>query len=473
MNNDCSIAVVGLGPHCRRTYFNYFKKNGIFPKIIIDLESNREEIESFIDKNSVSAELLFLPDKFRDDVVLPVSFSQQLLSACNNHNITHAMIVTEPKSHLMYIAFFLEHNIHVLTEKPITAPLQLVTPEDAESVINDYKKLVDMESRSHAHLSVMCQRSYNEGYKLIFENALDIIRNYHIPITSVQFYNCDGNWIFPHDMFYENHPYKYGYGKLFHSGYHFVDLICRIVKLNNALDDDKKPSTMMLALIMQNFNDMNSIITHTDYRNLFHDEKIPSSYFESELDFSAMGEMCIDSLIQVMNKKGRKLTNIQLSMGQLGFSRRGWMKTKSDHYKGNGRVRQESLNIQIGPLMAIKVASYQSKESFERSCDETSIGGLDHFDIDIFRNIDIIGGEPHSHISSYELMEYTGSDTVGLNEEAREKCISDFLKNNYAKMSRISDHALAIELMYRISLELIGQRSRFPEFKSFDISQLM
>ena len=36
----------------------------------------------------------------------------------------------------------------------------------------------------------------------------------------------------PHDYDIENHPYKYGYGKLFHSGYHFIDLLAEFVKLN-------------------------------------------------------------------------------------------------------------------------------------------------------------------------------------------------------------------------------------------------
>ena len=39
----------------------------------------------------------------------------------------------------------------------------------------------------------------------------------------------------PHDLLKENHPYKYGYGKLFHSGYHFIDLLSDLIKINNNL----------------------------------------------------------------------------------------------------------------------------------------------------------------------------------------------------------------------------------------------
>ena len=34
----------------------------------------------------------------------------------------------------------------------------------------------------------------------------------------------------------ENHPYKYGDGKLFHSGFHFVDMLAMLISLNNETD---------------------------------------------------------------------------------------------------------------------------------------------------------------------------------------------------------------------------------------------
>ena len=37
MNN---IVLVGLGPHSKRIYINYFKNHNIEPKILIDIKSN-------------------------------------------------------------------------------------------------------------------------------------------------------------------------------------------------------------------------------------------------------------------------------------------------------------------------------------------------------------------------------------------------------------------------------------------------
>ena len=68
-----------------------------------------------------------------------------------------------------------------------------------------------------------------------------------------------------------------------------------------------------------------------------------------------------------------------------------------DFYKKNGRIRHERINIQVGPLMNIQIHSYQSKEIKDRLDNkiEEQIGGLEHFDIDIYRNVDIIGGKPY------------------------------------------------------------------------------
>ena len=39
-----NIMLVGLGPHSKRIYMNYFKNHNIIPSIIVDLESNKESV---------------------------------------------------------------------------------------------------------------------------------------------------------------------------------------------------------------------------------------------------------------------------------------------------------------------------------------------------------------------------------------------------------------------------------------------
>lgn len=60
------IILFGLGPHSKRIYINGLKRLFLSPTIIVDLESNRYEIESFVKENSLTSELFFIPDAERD-----------------------------------------------------------------------------------------------------------------------------------------------------------------------------------------------------------------------------------------------------------------------------------------------------------------------------------------------------------------------------------------------------------------------
>ena len=125
-------------------------------------------------------------------------------------------------------------------------------------------------------------------------------------------------------------------------------------------------------------------------------------------------------------------------------------------YKGNGRIRHESLNLQVGPLMNVQIHSYQSKEISEREDlkKEQEVGGLENFDILIFRNSDLIGGKPFEEIKIGDLYEDIDENNFeGYNEKSREDFIMDFINGNSNK-SDLTEHKLAMELLYRISLSL-------------------
>ena len=59
-----NIMMVGVGPHAKRIYFNYFKNHNICPKIIVDLESNEVEIKNYLKINN--DEVLAIGDNLND-----------------------------------------------------------------------------------------------------------------------------------------------------------------------------------------------------------------------------------------------------------------------------------------------------------------------------------------------------------------------------------------------------------------------
>lgn len=474
IKENINVIIIGSGPHSERTYYPFCSKFNINPVAVIDLESMKERVEKDINIYGWNSEMIFLEDQFRDALQLPKKMIDSLNQLIEDKHVNYVIISTEPKGHMMYIDFFSKKSVHMLIEKPITAPRTLHTLEDVALIKESYEKII-RQRNPEFQCKVMCQRKFNQGYIFIRQLLIDVISKHNIPITSLLINHCDGNWILPHDLFYENHPYKYGYGKLFHSGYHFIDLLCDLVKLNGYITKEKQITSARLFSSFQMAKDDSAIVSKSDLFRLFQGQEIPEYYKDDKncIDYSEMGEKNIYTQIEFKNAQGANICVANLNIGQIGFSRRGWAITHKDHYKDNGRVRHEHINIQVGPLMNIQVHSYQSKEIKDRAKEEFGFGGLDHFDIDIFRNSEIIGGIPYERISAKSLMQESNIGTKGLNEDSREIFLQDFFSKNPSNMGDIEEHKLGIEFLYRICLQGINTRNNQNSAIAFNINHLL
>ena len=387
-----NVCLVGMGPHAKRIHLNYFKKKKINLALLVELESNKKASRNYLDKNGFKDTKIFaVPDIYKDNEHLPNDLANNLIAICNLFEITHMIISTEPKAHYMYLEFALKNNINVLTDKPITVNKNMTSMKSINKVRKQYYDILKMASESTAVCKVMCQRQYHRGYELIKKILEDTVYKYQIPITNIEIFHSDGNWEMPHDILKENHPYKYGYGKLFHSGYHFIDLLSDFIKINDVLTENKKIVSADVYSKVYTPNDEINSITIDDYKNIFKKQTIPDYYYNNEHPkFDKFGEKDYHGLLTFYNNSGFTITTASLNLLHNGVSRRAWIETR-DFYKQNGRIRHERVNIEIGHLMNIQVHSYQSKEISERTSNEENVGGLEHFDIYIFRN-PIIGG---------------------------------------------------------------------------------
>lgn len=450
-NRKKNIALIGLGPHAKRIYLNYFKKHKTNLELLVDLESKKEYVRNYLDNNGFKNTKIFtIDDKIKDDDNLPKDIESNLLAVCKTLEISHIIIATEPKAHNMYLHFALENNIDVLTDKPITVTKNMTSLHSIEKVRKQYYEILELANKSDVMCKVMCQRQYHKGYEYIKKILNETVSKYQIPITHIDIYHCDGNWEMPHDLLKENHPYKYGYGKLFHSGYHFIDNLSDFIKINNQLKGNKKIVKAEVYSSALTPNDELNIFNLDDFKRIFKDQNIPDYYYQDKMPkFNKFGEKNYYGTINFRNKYNQLITHCNLNLLHYGFSRRGWIETK-DFYKSNGRIRHEYINIQVGPLMNIQVHSYQSKEVKDRTSDlslEEQVGGLEHFDIHIYRNSDLIGGKPHEVIKLGDL--YTDKekkDILGYNELSREVYLTKFLKGKCTK-GDIKDQALGIEIL--------------------------
>ena len=180
------------------------------------------------------------------------------------------IISTEPKAHKPYVLWALDRNVDVLMDKPVTAPVDAGNSlASARQIFEDYQEIGQRLARSKANVIVQCQRRSHEGYQFIKTYLTDFVREYHIPISYIDIYHGDGMWCMPAELFNrENHPYKYGYGKLMHSGYHFVDLFAWFSEVNN-LVERKKPDAADIIVKRFGAYDFLHHVDEADYERLF------------------------------------------------------------------------------------------------------------------------------------------------------------------------------------------------------------
>lgn len=452
-----NILLVGLGPHANRIYLRFLERHHIKPALVVDLVSQKDTVEKHLRSYDMTdVPCLFVDDKEKDSDILSTEISSRLTEYIKDLNITHAIISTEPKAHLAYADFLIENNINILMDKPITAPVDVINSSlQAEKIRLEYNELcskykIRKSYKNDLIFSIQCQRRFHEGYIFVKKILKDIVERYNVPISYIDIFHSDGMWNMPDEFICrENHPYKYGYGKLFHSGYHFIDLLTWLLDVNNSVKDKdiNKCSVYSESYrpmdFMYNFDNKN-------YQELLHTNKF-ANILTAKQKFRDYGELDIHSIIKFY-RDNKTVTTCTLNLMQSGVSRRSWVELPEDTYKSNGRIRHERLNICVGPLFNIQVHSYQAYEAKDRDLHGGhDVGDIEHFDIYIFRNADLIGGKPFEKVTIADLYERQDNGFIGYNEKAREKCFIDFI-NNKSNDSDILLHNQSIlitEMIYK------------------------
>ena len=465
--SEYKVILVGLGPHAKRIYINLFKKYKINLELLVDLKSQKEKIKEFLNENNFTkTELFLIDDSYKDLTSLPDSVSANLKKSIKSKNIKYAIISTEPKAHFMYAKFFLENDINILLDKPITAPINCNTDvNQARKIKEEYDELCKLyeSKKNKINFMIQCQRRFHEGFIFVKNLLKEIIQKYNIPITYIDIYHSDGMWVMPNEyLSRENHPYKYGYGKLFHSGYHFIDLLTWILEINNLTRNKHINNAEMFCSTFNPVDALNAI-NNNDYKNIFNTDKFEKAFENYETNLENYGELDFHSIINFKNNN-RIITNCSLNLMQSGFSRRSWCDLPKDIYKGNGRVRHERLNIHVGPLLNIQIHSYQAYEISDKDKPlNNNVGSIEHFDIYIFRNSKIIGGKPFEQIDIATLSEKDKEYFCGYNEKARENCFISFLDNSNQD-SDLLKHKASIELVSK-AYEIMATKSKILNFK--------
>ncbi|MBS0656413.1 MAG: Gfo/Idh/MocA family oxidoreductase [Verrucomicrobia bacterium] len=461
--------LIGMGPFAKKHYVNLFKKHAIYPEFVVDLDCNRDKLSAFLEAKELPLPLYLVPEQDRDAEVLPESTKRDLLRLIKAHSITHAIVATEPKAHFAYLDFLIECGVDVLVEKPLTAPLGCShSVEAAKKIEEQYTYLLQKAEKHKVRVDLQCQRRYHPIYQFLLQEIESFVAEFSIPLSYAEVYHCDGMWNMPDEFVYrENHPYKYGYGKLMHSGYHFIDLLALFLETSYKASP-KTPDSAEIYATPYNPGDFLHLCNQEDYARLFQGRDYQSIFAQrEELGFKTYGELDFFSLIQLFSE-GKRLTTCSLNLLQTGFSRRAWTDLPEDTYKANGRIRHERINLQFGHLFNMQVHSYVSSESREKSAlDPLEVGGLRHFDIYLFRNSQLVGGKPFAKLNSSD---FTKNLDSSFNEQSREECFFRFL-DDLPSLSSLKDHKLGITILSH-SLQAIAQSNRGePSIQRFQMEE--
>jgi len=426
-----NLLLIGFGPHTKKVYWNFLEKYkeeySIDFSVLVELEDQREAVENFFSDgihNNRFNEVLYFPNSERNTFVLSKNQEQELERVLHAYDIDSVIISTEPKAHLQYLQWSIKNNLNILIDKPIFALTNLVgNPRVSKRYFKIFQSLLTQYWQSNSICNVMCQRRFHPGYDYVRNELTKVVTEYNVPITYIDLFHSDGMWNMPNEFLSrENHPYKYGYGKLMHSGYHFIDLLASLRAINSfVVNKQVKSELTAKSYYPKDF-------LHSFSSNFY--EKVFHKRINLEQKLNKFGELDVNFIMQD-KIDSNVITTIMVSLLQNSFSRRAWFPLPSDTYKSNGRVRHERLNIEVGPLMNIQVHSYQADPKMNKG---TKVGETDHFEIYIFRNSEIIGGKPVEIIdigSTITALNEKNDKYLGQNEYAREICFKDFL--NYSK----------------------------------------
>lgn len=436
------LILAGLGPHGRSTYFPLIEKcsreYGLTVPLVIEIEDQRQVVEAYLsDRDYTPERLIFLDPSQRSATTLAPSLRTTLDALVDSAQADGIVIATEAKAHKAYAEWALTRGLDILMDKPITSPQNSSTdPEAARDILRDYDDLLRLHENSRSNFVIQCQRRSHEGFLFVYSQIRDVLEEYGVPISYIDIYHADGAWYTTSEFCErEGHPYQYGYGKWMHSGYHFINLFEWFASLNDSLERHRADRLEFAVQATRPADAIHQLPTSNAARL---NEPLPGVAREAEIARRMTGFGETDAfLFGQLKKEHLVTTSFSVRILSTSFSRRSWDRLPADTFRSNGMVKHESVTVQLSHLMNVQIHHYQSYDRTEIEPLHTGIGHYDHFDVLLFRNRGLIGGESFEQVRFGPLVE--GAHAPTLQDKAREALFLDFLDRR-ASVSDFSTH---------------------------------
>lgn len=475
MNNKQKIAkiiLIGCGPHAKRVYLPAIRRiKHIKLELVVDLETQESVVRSSL--TNFQETKLHLIKPFENHC--PDDLSNFLSGFVQEEGISGVIIATEPLVHIAYANWAIQNGLNILMDKPITARANAVSDFlSAEGILDDFLQILEnyrcLQNKKETIFMINSHRRFHEGFEFVKEKIKEIGEKTNCPVTFIHAYHCDGQWRLPNEIItQEYHPYCSGYGKASHSGYHIFDTIYQFYKASGV--QEKFADSMEIVSSFIKPNGFFTQLNEKDYIKIFGEEyNLVNQYSDKQLKelCSDFGEIDLSTII-TLKKSEEAIANFNVNLIHNGYAGRTWIKPGEDLYKGNGRIKHESYNIQQGPFQNIQIHAYQATDKHnENNGNEDYLGGKNHFEIYVFRNPLVADKTTQPKVYSYKDatdIGYSNPESMITMESVKFKVVeqfADYLLGKRKKesiISQIEDHIIPVQIMSGIySSNIMKQR---------------
>lgn len=420
--------MVGAGHHAERIYFPLLAELTRLGELavvgVVELSSSGDRVAQLLAAHGLGgAELTLLDPERAHDQAYVLAELRQL----HARTPFDAMLVAcDPRQRAAYFAFACAAQVSMFIDKPVFAKDGLAYDEgQSREYVRDLYALEAQARAAGIDIVVQAQRREHVGYRFVRKTLLSCMERFGVPVTSLQIHHADGMWVLPGEWERDYHPYKFGFGKLFHSGYHFIDLMA--VLLRATLRQYRVTSIEVAAKATF---PADSLAVWANHSLLPADKQ-----HAPPIDRSRYGEHDVFALLDCKNEE-HTVCVAELALLQNSLSDRDPRALVKNPYKGTGRVRHERVDLKLASLLNIQVHSYQSRST--REPDGVEPGEVDHFDILLFRNQHFFSAPAFEKIT---LRDLEPTAAAAHNEQARGALLKRFLRRE-ASGSELHSHLL-------------------------------
>lgn len=435
------ILLVGAGRHAERIYLPLLaeleQRREVELVGLVELASRKADLERVFAGNGITPPpLTFLTEESDEQIV-------KALRQLHAEVRFDTMLVTcDPLHRAPYFDFACQSRVAVFVDKPVFALADIAT--DPAVAVQYVERLVELEKRVSAagiDFVVQTQRRAHAGYRAVHELIDAAVARFNVPVTSIHIQHADGMWVLPDEWERDHHPYKFGFGKIFHSGYHFVDLLAFLTR-----------STLVAHKVTELEVAVKATFPEDSLRIWGGHSHLTRT--ASTRDRTSYGEHDVHALLD-FRAAGQTVCVADLALLQNSFSDRDPAKPVTDSYKGIGRVRHERVDVKLSSILNLQVHSYQSRSTREPAGAAT--GEADHFELLIFRNSSFFTTEPP--FEKISLAQLAPHAATAHNEHARGAMFTKFLRGERTG-SELRDHLFSGELSSFLYGAIAASRGR-------------